>query len=568
MSIVCYENDKGFVLSRFLDGEFEYVDAANEIMETDFFRFIKAKGYLQSMAETYPTPRKKEEVPLWFYLSSNLSMRLHGVHSFHSYPYIVRSGGMLQAFGPKVSKKTSHPQTGDVTLACEGFNEKNSYDRQTPADQDYLRKLSKDTDVKELERWFNVDLNRLWHKHKLFDPRGRFVGDATYVFVPDNDDYENSARLLFDENDHPVNSKELDSLSPQAAQKLRWRRCYKLVSLLYVDPERSYSLRVAIRLASGNAHECPLLYELVDEFVAEAGGGIIKRLLLDRGFLDGECIGKLKREYGIDVLIPVKRNMDVYADVMGLVSQGLVEFMPYKKKSRPRIEPPRVEQAPPDVQKRERKRQETIRAKRAAKAEAASTLPPDEVIIRSECGVVDNTKSFSSCPVPLNVIVNRDIYADGHEKVWMLLDTMPLSKKEQALERREEYSVRTDIEEGHRQLKCFWDLADFSSRAFSLVLNQIVFVLLTANLLQIFLHKQAKKRPEFPRRTRTRALELLTPTASVIVIYCDNRFAIFTPLEYTEILLTLSEAARIKILEKTRQLRRNLAEQLCLARPP
>jgi hypothetical protein len=30
------------------------------------------------LAETYPTPRKKEEVPVWIYLSSELSLQLHG----------------------------------------------------------------------------------------------------------------------------------------------------------------------------------------------------------------------------------------------------------------------------------------------------------------------------------------------------------------------------------------------------------------------------------------------------------------------------------------------------------
>jgi hypothetical protein len=47
MSIVCYERDQGFVLERFREGEFDYLDAANEVMETDFFRFIQAKKYHQ-----------------------------------------------------------------------------------------------------------------------------------------------------------------------------------------------------------------------------------------------------------------------------------------------------------------------------------------------------------------------------------------------------------------------------------------------------------------------------------------------------------------------------------------
>jgi hypothetical protein len=70
-------------------------------------------------------------VPLWVYLASNLSMRFHGEHHFHAFPYLVRSGGMIQAFGPAMGHKAIHPETGDVSLRGEGFNEKNDYDRQT-----------------------------------------------------------------------------------------------------------------------------------------------------------------------------------------------------------------------------------------------------------------------------------------------------------------------------------------------------------------------------------------------------------------------------------------------------
>jgi hypothetical protein len=42
MELTCYEHDQGFVLRRFEQGEFDYIDAANEVFEADFFRFIGA----------------------------------------------------------------------------------------------------------------------------------------------------------------------------------------------------------------------------------------------------------------------------------------------------------------------------------------------------------------------------------------------------------------------------------------------------------------------------------------------------------------------------------------------
>jgi len=40
-------------------------------------------------------------------------MRFQGVHQFHAFPYVVRSGGMVNAFVPAMGLKATHPETGD-----------------------------------------------------------------------------------------------------------------------------------------------------------------------------------------------------------------------------------------------------------------------------------------------------------------------------------------------------------------------------------------------------------------------------------------------------------------------
>ena len=79
MDLVVFEYDQNYVLECFRRGEFDFVDGVSEVGETEFFRYIGAKKILGKLAETYPSPREKEEVPLWMYVASNLSMRLHGV---------------------------------------------------------------------------------------------------------------------------------------------------------------------------------------------------------------------------------------------------------------------------------------------------------------------------------------------------------------------------------------------------------------------------------------------------------------------------------------------------------
>ena len=41
-------------------------------------------------------------------------------------------------------------------------------------------------------------------------PKACFWATPSYIFVPDNENYEDSVKLLFDEHNHPVDPKEVD----------------------------------------------------------------------------------------------------------------------------------------------------------------------------------------------------------------------------------------------------------------------------------------------------------------------------------------------------------------------
>ena len=552
-----FERNDALVIEAFRRGEFDYLEGVGEVSESDFFRAITERKILRKLADTYPSPCQKHDVPLWVYIASDLSMRFHGVHPFHAFPYVVRSGGLVQAFGPQMGHKAVHPETGDISLRCQGFNDKNEYDRQTPCDQDYLRKMALRTGAQGLQAWFNRDVVGIFKQHHAFDPEGIFIGDATYLFVPDNPRYEGSSRMLFDEHNHPVDGSKL---TPQQRVRCTWRRCYKLVSLLHTNRAAEFFLYGGLVLTAGQDHESPLLYRLVEEFVQNHGRGLMKRLILDRGFLDGAQMGRCKQKLGIDILIPVRHNMEIYQDVVGLAQAGQLSFQPWAP-APPGLQPIPLHR-PQWIKKREEARQKTL-ARQKAQASTLDRKALSTRRVRSEVAAVNGLETFSTCPIPLNALVNREVYADGHVDYWVLLDTAPIR---QPAGTRQEYGLRETIEERHPQLKCFSDLEAFTSRAFNLIANQVVFVLLTYSLLQWYLLRISRQ--ALNPKTRTRTLELLRPTLTVIVIYYQNYMAFLTSLQHQELVLTLSEPARKKILTKTRRLRRSLAHQLNHARPP
>jgi hypothetical protein len=286
----------------------------------------------------------------------------------------------------------------------------------------------------------------------------------------------------------------------------------------------------------------------------------MKRLILDRGFIDGEQSARLKKSYKIDTLIPLRKNMDLYEDALGLLKGGMVSLKPYHPPSPKAPIQAKPKKVPERIRKREAKRQATLEARK----QDQPPPPPEKTVSLREIGKISEMRSWSSCTVPVDVIINKDIYADGNEKIWMLMDTKSVSDPATS---RDEYRLRWEIEERHRQLKCFWDLSDFRGRVLSLVVNQVVFVALAYSLLQLYFLRKVK-RPERNRQTRIRLRDQLLPSDTSIILFCENRFAFLSPLEYTDLLLTLPEPAKQKILAKTRRLRRQVATELKQPRAP
>lgn len=561
MDLIACQYDRALVVDALNRGEIDYLEQVSEAAEADFFRHLFRRDLVNRLAESYPTPRKKHDVPVWLYLASELSLKLHGAESYHAFPRVLRSGGLIDALGPELGgRKTTHPETHDVTLYCPGFNHKNDYDRQTPCDQDFLRKFARHTDVGRLHAWFNREVPRCLRSLRLFDEEGLFIGDGSYLFVPDNEHYEGSDLLWFDEHNHPVDPDTVDLRDKRYQQ----HRCYKLVSLIHINRQLHFFFTVAARVVPGRRHECPILYALVDEVVRAVGRDVIKVLILDRGFIDGPQMGRLQQEHRIETILPVRANMDLHADALGLTRLPDFRWEPYVPSAPP--EPPPTSTArPPGIERREAKRQQTLAQRTAERqsethdqAAAAPNQAPHTLL-----GMGRGLLSWSQCPVPLTAVVNRERDEKGQLRDWVLVST---SARRAAAAIRSLYDLRPAIEERHRQYKCFWDLTRMRSRAFSLVVNQALFVLLAYTLLQA--HLVLRRREELNRNVWERAWGLLSPTLEVVAVYYRQRFCLLTLAEYSRILLDIAEPVRAKLRDKLRQIER---EQYCLlesARPP
>ncbi len=544
MDLIVFENNKPYIIDEFRQGRFDYLELASDVAETKFFQFLFGRGLVDKLARNYPSPRRRHHVPLWMYISSQLSLRLHGSHSFHSYPLIIRAGGLIDALGPETARREVDTETGDLSIWCAGFNNRNLGPRATPCDQDYLRKLAKHTEAQKLEDWYNQHVAQLYGELGGYEEEGIFIGDGTYLFVPDNEHYEGSKRLLFDEHNHPLSKEEEKKLTPAQRKRCRWRRCYRAVLLLHCDRAGERFVVAGLRVLRADQAEAPALWELLEKFISAVGRDVLKVLVVDRGFIDGAQIGRLKTAYGVDTVIPVRKNMDILQDVRGLVTLD-ADWQEYRPARREPLAQPKTKH--PTAAKREKKRQKTL-AKKHAAAQRLDPPDPSKIVERTLLTKVTELRTWSDCPVPLTGVYSKDCYADGHEKDWLLVTTNPHWASARV---RDYYGLRTDIEERHRQVKCFWDLTRFHATAWSLIVSQTVFVALTYSLLQLHLLHHGHQ--ELNRRTLETTRRLL-PDGDRVIVYRQQYFAFFTLLEHTELMLSLEGRARRKALAKARRL--------------
>lgn len=550
MDLCVIEHHPQRVLAALRRGEFDALEIVGEADERDFFERLFREKLLVRLAATMPGKPKKEEVPRWFILAGKLTLKLHQENSYLAFERVIRCGGLLNALPPDLASKHIDPQTQALVLTCRGFNAKNDYARTTPCDQDTLRKAAKRVPAQQWLGWYNGPVQAIFQQDGFFDPAGVFVGDGSYLFVPDNPNYEGSCVMWFDEHNHPV---EYEKLNPAQRQKAHRERCYKLVTLLHLRGSQPCYVYAAVALVNGNAHELPVFAELLEGFVQTVGQGVIKKLLLDRAFLDGERISHWKRDLGLDVIIPIKKNMDLWTDAWAL---GATET--WREQPVPAAVPPRPPaQRPEHLIRKEAKRQRTLAERKAQ----APTAVPERALSSVRVCAIKDFNSWSSASVPLHVALFRETYLDGSEDAWALLTTGELGD---GWPLRQEYRRRTDIEERHRQLKCFYDLTDFRSRSLNAIASQVVMILLSYTLRQWQLWQMLQEQlaDHTPDSMRFR----LAMRREYVVIYHQNAYTQMPLVRFSRELLQLDEAARQKALSKVQHLEASMLEPVDLWR--
>jgi len=170
---------------------------------------------------------------------------------------------------------------------------------------DAVERLSAD----ELERLLNETTCRLAKRGFFRKSKGHFALDAT--------DLE-TTRKCQGAGLKKYTEWKVDAKTKKAVEVERFVHGFKVL-IVY---EVRLRLVVAAKVVPINEHESKFTLSLVRQAVKNLGTGVVRVLLMDRGFLDGLDLWVLKAELGIDFVVPSKTDMRVTGDARGLCRQA------------------------------------------------------------------------------------------------------------------------------------------------------------------------------------------------------------------------------------------------------
>lgn len=190
----------------------------------------------------------------------------------------------------------------------QGFCQRGYDDKQKPMHKNVLADAVEKLTVSELEYILNTSIQRLVEKGVFAESRGHFALDGSDLETTVR--YQDVGMKTIMEHKWSRKEKKLVEI-----EKIVYG--FKLLALYDVH----LRLVVAVKVVQIQEHDSQFTRQLLQQGIENLGEGAIKVLLIDRGFLDGLTLWKIKNEDSTDFVVPVKTNMHVTTDARAFLQQ-------------------------------------------------------------------------------------------------------------------------------------------------------------------------------------------------------------------------------------------------------
>ncbi len=503
---IIYQKNQARIEELLSQGDIDYADLTHWSFPDEFLCFVLGSKLLKFVDSSYPNPRSKNEVPIWFLVSCQFVMRLYQTGKYHHLQFLLNAGSMLTRFGFNVGAKKI------------GFNEKNKKTRKSVIHADTARKFFKDTKPNEICHWYRDELQHWFRRQHAFNHQGIFVLDQSHLVVPDNENYQDAMKMPVDEHGQLYSNLEL--LTEEQKRALVYHRCYTLSTLLNVSLECDQFHIAGYELGAGNGDELVQAEKLIPTFCKQFNG-VMKLLIMDRGYIGGDWIRKIKQDHGVDVLIPLRKNMDDYKDAITIAQM--------------------------------KNKWELVEQQQNTSG---------QVLFKKEIAPVKDLELWSSLNCKIHAITTRYTSWNNDEKKYdenyaVLVSTKNYSDPKMMITH---YDLRVQTEERFRQFKHAWYITDFPSPHRSLVESHVCFTLLTYSLLQLYLRREDLRNKTHKMINTLRVDERLGKDA--VLVYANKEYGVFDLDDYTVRVAGMQDSPRQRLMtimqdQKEARIKRN-----------
>ena len=418
------------------------------------------EGLVQSGLKSFPDPRKYYEVPIEALLLPQIIQRLNNEHSLLTAPYMLNSAELMVQLGYSAK------------VLEEGFNDRNIHPRKAPFHGETLKHVLLAMKADSIIDWYNHSWSPLMKGHARGEVR-QFLMDGTKIHIPPH---------LYEKFEGAGVVKDSDG-NLEYGYKVVW--IYELI-------DRKGIIR-GLKFAPIETHDLVLGKELVEEFDFPENS----LLTMDRGFIDHEWIKDLKQKRGINVCIPLRRNMF-------LSELARDNYVPEEEwKEHP-------------TRKNQRIRE----------------LSKDEL-------------EWEECPVFESGVLIHIKKKTGEDDYIVLVDTRDGISPERLLET---YDLRSEIEECHRQLKCFQGLEKLPSKKFVQVVFRIIMEVIAYNLFTLFLNSEGcSSCKDYTLKLYRQKREPKMEKNPNIIIYTETDYAIIKASDFLSKLVSAPKDAQERL---------------------
>ena len=242
-----------------------------------------------------------------------------------------------------------------------------------------------------------------------------------------------------------------------------------------------------------NEHDLKLGKELVDSF--DFGDNAL--LIMDRGFFDASWITSLKQDHGIDICIPLKRNTELNELAVWNTLHGK-EWKDHPTRN----------------------------------GQHVREFATDELI-------------SESCPVWGSGVLVKFKKKNGELEFIAILDTRKGIGPESLLET---YDLRSEIEESHRQMKCFQGLETLPSKKYVQVVFRVLMGLIGYNLFNLFLNSEGCSNfKDYTLKLFRQKKKLKDIKNPDIIIYTETTFTVLKTFDFIHFILGLNDRVQEKL---------------------